>query len=303
MVAFFILVFVKKYIAIFLFVLGSFCMTAQHIARAKLDSLRSSANDLNAEEIIDQLNKIAVIGVSERDFPTTITTLNFLGNFYTTANNFSKVDSVISVALAIAQDTSKISDVTLSSVLNNAAIVERRKGNLKYANQLLLEAIEIEKTRRGDLYELGILYHNIAGNYRLYGDYNSALEFTVEALKSFIKALQVVDEDDKVARELGLIDEYYLLALSYQDVKEYPKAIEILEEGLSYANQCTNKVTRNYKGAAKIDDSQYNESTIKLIYGIAENYLALRKPEVAKIYIQQLKMLQKRTSYLLLENP
>jgi len=174
---------IKLSILVCILIIQSFQLNAQKTyGRKLLDSLGKieAPTYQNISNIIEgALPKI----INDKDSLVYSECLLTLSVCYYNQNNYSKLDKTITESLNLINSNSSIPIEHKSLTLNNAAVLEKTKGNHIKANNLLLEAIETGKKVNIDAYDISNYYNNISLNYKTLGDFKNALKSAYQLLE------------------------------------------------------------------------------------------------------------------------
>lgn len=244
------------------------------ILKTKIDTVKVNSLNLLAEKLlkynlenaIDTLNLSIKIAKKNAFFYGLAKAYKVRGLVFYYQN---KVDSSLAsfeTGKSIYEKNGFLSDA--GRMANNIGIVKAKLGDLQGAIKSYMEAIELLKQAQQYL-PLIAAYINASNSFRYIGDFQKALEFNFEALKSY-KLIKDINNDDSL--QIGHI--YKSIANIYADQKSY-------KEALNYYHRAF-KIYEKYKS---LDDQGDIYLNIGYVYGsefdtIAEknNYiLALSK--------------------------
>ena len=202
---------IQRYYFFLLLVLPLCALQAQTKASMAFDSLKNLRPLPDLEILIQDLNNIESIAKEDGDKITQSQCLLFLTKFYSKLDDPINLEESLYRLLAVAKDTSIVPYSSYSSALNNASSYEKRRGNFIKAIDLLLKAINLEKSTSNSISQLIEFYHNIAVSYESLGDYLNAFKYSNKALEYAL---------NKEVNKFLLGEEYYNIGLAYKKLED-----------------------------------------------------------------------------------
>ncbi len=249
-------------------------------SKCLLDSLLHLEAFPELEVLVVDLERISDLSISENDIQTYTSSLIYLSNFYYQLSDEYNEDRVTAKSLQLLKSFPNISSSKIATILNNGASIEKRKGNYQIASNLYRTAIEYEKLHDSTPFDRGVLYHNIAGIYRILGDFENSSRYAREA----IKAMNSIKESN--VRFLNVAEEWYTIGLS-------SSALNNLEDAELQYNKCLIHLSQHQDQKSK----KVRKLLIDVYLGLVDVHVKLKRFVQSKKGINRVQEIQKFIKY------
>ena len=212
--------------------------------------------------------------------------LLYLTHLYYNLNDFFKMEESIYKSLKLTNECKTLPLDHRSSSIYNAAFIARKKSENNKANELLFEALDLEKKAGADPYEMAIIYESISINYNLLGD-------DIKSLEAATKALELKSNENIEYYKTNPKLKYYQLGKSNYTVGLSLFRLNRDEEAKKYFINSLKKYNKYFPKNPK----NKLKGLIDNYHKLAEIYLAEDKLEDAYFNIKKSQKIQVESNY------
>lgn len=199
-------------------------------------------------------------------------------------NNILSDEETEEVAQMV-QDTSGLSSDNIMMAYQWIQQLERRRGNLIKANELIKKYIELELRNGVSDVEIGISYLELGSSYRILGDFENALLYPTKALQMFENAPDSLFKAPK-DRFLRYWRALQIRGLTKKDLKDYNGAINDYELSINHLEK-----------SAHLQSDYGKKSSIKSYARLAQVYLLNKDVANASKTLNKLAPLVRKNPY------
>lgn len=163
--------------------------------------------------------------------------LTYISPYIYEKQDFQAYEEIINLSLEVAKDTMSVSKEMYVSILNNAAALEKIKGNYLKSKAMYLNALNISKKNMATPFQLYPIYHNITSCYNLLADYDNAYLNSLQELKCIISSHPDDYSEEPEDRKLDIARAYYAIGTCLKSEGKFEEAKEKLNISISYLSK------------------------------------------------------------------
>lgn len=203
--------------------------------------LRDSVESLNenfpqAQFALPIYKRIYELSKKEGDRNMQLYSKIYVSFFHSNLGNDIEANEEAENAYKIAQDSTGVSTNNLILTYQLLHRLEKKKGNLIQANELIKKSVNLELTNGLNNVEVGLSYLDIATGYRLLGDFENAINYSNTAYKLFKDTPDSIFHKDN-DKSLRLFRSLQIRGLVNKDIKLYDDAIADYQRSLGFLKQ------------------------------------------------------------------
>lgn len=197
------------------------------------DSIETVVPFPEYEDALPIYERIHDLSANEGDLNLHIYAKIYISFFHNHFGNHIIADEYIEEGFSFVKDSTGISPDNSILMYQMMQDVERKRGNLKKANELNQKYIELELKNGSNDVQLGLSYLELAIGLRIFGDFENVILLTNKSFDLFNNSNDSLFTHER-DKPLRLFKALQIRGLCYKDLKNYEQAIEDYSTSLSY---------------------------------------------------------------------